>query len=292
MENFLDILRTELLDWYTEFVRLLPRLAFAVLFFIAAYLFADMVRRLLRKRLDRRSEDNILSAFLSRVAKGIVLLMAVGLVLKILGLSGLANGMLAGAGIGAFIVGFAFKDIGENFLAGMLLAFKRPFKPGDLVEIDGFKGKVVGIALRTTHMRTSDGRDVFIPNASVIKNPVINFTIDGLLRHALRFKLEDHADIDKARALLISAASNTSGVLHAPNPPAVGIGEIGPDTVELMLTYWIDVLNTDRSPVKIRYSVVLQALKNLREAGFAAPATTVEMRNSANDTSEIEVAAS
>jgi small conductance mechanosensitive channel len=286
MENFLDILRSELLDWYTEFVRLLPRLAFAVLFFIAAYLFADLIRRLLRKRLDRRSEDNILSAFLSRVAKGIVLLMAVGLVLKILGLGSLANGMLAGAGIGAFIVGFAFKDIGENFLAGVLLAFKRPFKPGDIVELDGFKGRVKGIALRTTHMRTSDGRDVYIPNSAVVKNSVINFTEDGYLRHALRVKVEDHADLDRASALMLAAAMENPGALKAPWAPAVRIGEVGPDTVELVLTYWVDVFDANFSEGKIRYEVTRKALGDLRSAGFNAPATTVEMRSSASSPPE------
>ncbi len=282
MEDFLDILRTELVSWYTEFVRLLPRLAFAVLFFIVAYLFADLIRRLLRKRLDRRSEDNILSAFLSRVAKGIVLLMAVGLVLKILGLGGLANGMLAGAGLGAFIVGFAFKDIGENFLAGVLLAFKRPFKPGDIVELDGFKGRVKGIALRTTHMRTSDGRDVFIPNSAVVKNSVINYTVDGYLRHALRFRMEDHADMDKAAAVLRAAATENPGVLKEPWTPNVGVGELGPDTVELVLTYWVDVFDPDWTEGRIRYQVTRKAIHDLRQAGFNAPATTVEMREPLN----------
>ncbi len=279
MENFLDVLRSELLDWYTEFVRLLPRLAFAVLFFIVAYLFAELVRKLLRKRLDRRSEDNILSAFLSRVAKGIVLLMAVGLVLKILGLGGLASGMLAGAGIGAFIIGFAFKDIGENFLAGILLAFKRPFKPGDIVELDGFKGRVKDIALRTTHMRTSDGRDVYIPNSVVVKNSVINYTEDGYLRHALRVRIEDDADLDKASALMMAAANDNPGVLGEPWPPNVLAGEVGPDTVELVLTFWVNVFDTNWSEGLIRYQVTRKVLKDLRSAGFNAPATTVAMRD-------------
>jgi small-conductance mechanosensitive channel len=282
MEDFLTILRNELLDWYTEFVRLLPRMAFALLFFIAAYLFADLVRRLLRKRLDRRSEDNILSAFLSRVAKGIVLLLAIGLVMKILGLGGLASGLLAGAGLGAFIVGFAFKDIGENFLAGVLLAFKRPFKPGDIVELDGFKGQVKGIALRTTHMRTSDGRDVYIPNSVVVKNSVINFTEDGYLRHALGVRVEDHADLDKASALMVAAAMGNPGVLREPWAPNVGIGEVGPDTVELLLTYWVDVFDPEWSEGRIRYEVTRKALGDLRAAGFNAPATTVAMRDTTN----------
>ena len=67
--------------------------------------------------------------------------------MRILGLTGIAGSLLAGAGIGAFILGFAFKDLGENFLAGMMLAFKWPFDTGDLVEINGFKGPVLRTAV-------------------------------------------------------------------------------------------------------------------------------------------------
>ena len=80
--------------------------------------------------------------------------------------------MLAGAGISAFIIGFALKDIGENFLAGIILAFKRPFRVGDIVDINGLKGKVLTLNLRDTQIKTGDGKDVFIPNAVIIKNPL------------------------------------------------------------------------------------------------------------------------
>ncbi|HAZ24509.1 MAG TPA: mechanosensitive ion channel protein MscS, partial [Algoriphagus sp.] len=95
----------------------------------------------------------------------------------------LVSGLLAGAGITAFVIGFALKDIGENFLAGILLAFKRPFKVGDTVDINGIRGVVLNLNLRDTQIKTPDGKDVFIPNATIIKNPLVNFTIDGFLRY-------------------------------------------------------------------------------------------------------------
>lgn len=278
MRDFVEILRTELVNWYTNLVKLLPRLAFAVLFFIVAYLLADMVRRALRRRLDRRSDDRLLSSFLSRMAKGILLLLAVGLVLRIIGLSGIATGLVAGAGVGAFVIGFAFKDIGENFLAGMLLAFDRPFKTGDLVQLDSFKGKVCGISLRATHMKTADGRDVYIPNSTVVKSPVINFTEDGFLRHELDFRLSHLADLDAASAIIRRELATIPGVLGGERAPAVRIGEVGPDSVDLKLTYWVDVFDDERSEGHIRYDVVQRTIKALRQAGFAPPPTSIDVR--------------
>jgi small-conductance mechanosensitive channel len=102
-------------------------------------------------------------------------------VFRFVGLTGVVSGLLAGAGISAFIIGFALKDIGENFLAGILLAFKRPFRVGDLVDIGGIRGTVLILNLRDTQIKTPDGKDVFIPNANIIKNPLVNFTIDGFI---------------------------------------------------------------------------------------------------------------
>jgi small-conductance mechanosensitive channel len=84
--------------------------------------------------------------------------------------------------------------------------------------------------------------------------------------------------MDKASALLLAAAAENPGVLKDPHTPKVGIGEVGPDTVELVLTYWVDVFDPNWSEGRVRFQVTRKALHDLRHAGFNAPATTVEMR--------------
>ena len=88
-------------------------------------------------------------------------MVALLLVLTIIGLGGVATGLLSGAGVGAFVIGFAFKDIGENFLAGILMAFDRPFNVGDTVELGGEKGKVIALNLRNTQVKSFDGIRIF-----------------------------------------------------------------------------------------------------------------------------------
>ncbi|GEM_PF-2160817 len=73
--------------------------------------------------------------------------------------------------------------IGENFLVGILLSFKRLFRIGDVVDINGIKGQMLTLNLRDTHTKTVDAKDVFIPNVTVVKNPLVNFSIGGFLRY-------------------------------------------------------------------------------------------------------------
>jgi small conductance mechanosensitive channel len=103
--------------------------------------------------------------------------------LYLLGLNSFTNKVLAGAGLLAFVIGFALKDIGENFLAGIILAFKSPFKLDDLIEVNNIIGFVKDINIRETHIKTPDGKDVFLPNSIILKNPMFNYTIDGFLRY-------------------------------------------------------------------------------------------------------------
>src|SRR5690606_12848659 len=131
--------------------------------------------------------------------------------LRILGFSDLTSNILAGAGILTFIVGFAFKDIGENFLAGILLAFKSPFKINDLIETENIIGYVVDLTIRETRIKTLDGKDVFIPNGQIIKNPLFNYTIDGFLRYEFIIGLDYESNTKKAINLILETVKKIEG---------------------------------------------------------------------------------
>ena len=104
----------------------------------------------------------------------------------------------------AIVIGFAFKDIGENFLAGVMMAFNRPFRIGDTIKSGDVEGKIVELSLRDTHIKTFDGKDVYVPNGQILKNPVYNYTIDGFLRHQFSIGIDYNSDIKKARDLIMN----------------------------------------------------------------------------------------
>jgi small-conductance mechanosensitive channel len=103
-------------------------------------------------------DDPLLANFLSVIFRLLVILVGFLVVFRFVGLTGVVSGLLSGAGISAFIIGFALKDIGENFLAGILLAFKRPFRVGDLVDIGGIRGTVLTLNLCDTQFKLPTGR--------------------------------------------------------------------------------------------------------------------------------------
>lgn len=111
------------------------------------------------------------------------------------------NQLLKGLGILGIVLGFTFKEVGENLISGVLLALQTPFKQGDYIEYDGTVGEVLSINLRNTQIKTVDGKDVFIPNANLIKNNLISYTVDGYLRYGFVVGLEVGVILTKPKPL-------------------------------------------------------------------------------------------
>ncbi len=277
--SFLDDLWTEIQSYYDGIILLLPRLVTASLVFLFLYLLANRVRKLVFRKLDERLDDHLLATFLANSIKILILITAGLLFLRILGLSGIAGSLLASAGLGAFVLGFALKDIMENFLAGILLAFNRPFSTGDIISLEGIEGEIVAMTLRNIHIKTSDGRDVFIPNANVLKQPLINLTIDGDLRFDFTLGFDYGSDIEKAVQIVLDTLAEVPGIMTEPRKPFVMVSELGASTLNLTCYYWIDAFDPEVSPPMVKNRAVEAVLKALDEAGYYMPCEILEVKN-------------
>ncbi|MGM0943947.1 MAG: mechanosensitive ion channel family protein [Bacteroidota bacterium] len=268
-------------DWDSyQHIAITAAIAIAIL--IVFYLVANLLQRLLRKRLMRRMDDPLLANFLSVIFRLLILLIGFMVVFRVVGLTGVVSGLLAGAGITAFVIGFALKDIGENFLAGILLAFKRPFRVGDVVDINGTSGKVVTLNLRDTQIKTADGKDVFIPNANIIKNALVNFTIDGYLRYDFVIGLDYGSDYQGAMDLIIQEVSQVKGVLSEVKQPNIWIADLAESTLNLRVTFWVDTFNPTVSDLKVKSQVIIRVLQALEKAGYNLPSRILELKNHQN----------
>jgi len=284
MDQFIaDIIET-LNGYYENIVILMPRLALAILVFIISYFIANAIKSLVVKRVSPKMDDPLLAKFLSRVAKVIILLIGMLFVLNIIGLGGIAGGLMASAGVGAFVIGFAFKDIGENFLAGVILAFDRPFRIGDTVELDGIKGLVVTLNLRNTQIKTFDGKDIYIPNADVVKNPVVNYTIDGFLRQNFTIGLDYGENVESAIGFILEEVNNVNGILKEGKKPNIAIGDLTASTLNLEVYYWLDTFDKTVSGADLRIKAITNVLTRLEVEGFYLPGDIVELKNYQNKT--------
>jgi len=245
MDQFIaDIIET-LNGYYENIVILMPRLALAILVFIISYFIANAIKSLVVKRVSPKMDDPLLAKFLSRVAKVIILLIGMLFVLNIIGLGGIAGGLMASAGVGAFVIGFAFKDIGENFLAGVILAFDRPF---------------------------------------VVKNPVVNYTIDGFLRQNFTIGLDYGENVESAIGFILEEVNNVNGILKEGKKPNIAIGDLTASTLNLEVYYWLDTLDKTVSGADLRIKAITNVLTRLEVEGFYLPGDIVELKNYQNKT--------
>jgi small conductance mechanosensitive channel len=259
----------------------LERVAISILIglviLVVFYFISKWIKRLAVSRISKQTGDQLLADFVGNGFRILIFVFGIMLVFRFLGLSAAVSGILASAGITAFIIGFALKDIGENFLAGLLLAFKRPFRIGDLIDVQGVRGRVVSLNLRDTQIKTADGKDIYLPNASIIKNPLVNFTIDGFLSYNFVVGLDYGSDYQKALTLIESTLKSVKGVLQD-RKPTVNISDLAPSTLNVTVVFWVNTYDPVISDMKIKSNAILAVLTALEKEGFNLPGDIMEIK--------------
>ena len=258
----------------------LPTLITAVLVLVIGFFMANKIKAFIQKRTQPKSESVLAGGFVAQFVNTTIKFLTIVVALRIIGFTDLTSNLLAGAGIITAILGFAFKDIGENFLAGILLAFKSPFKINDLIETEGVIGNVVDLTIRETRIKTLDGKDVFIPNGQIIKNPLYNYTIDGFLRYDFVVGLDYNSNIKQAIQVIIDTVNNVENVLKGDKKPTVAVEEFAPSTINIRVFFWIDTFQSRSKSyhIGIESEVMKRVLESLTQEGFGLPADIVEIK--------------
>jgi len=220
----LDRLQRRATDWIAVAPVLLIALAAGALVTWAGFRFAR-----LKQPWNRLAPNEFVAEVFRQVVRLAAVLAGMVVALDILGASALLGTVLGAAGIFGLAVGFAVRDTVENFIASIMLSLRSPFRPRDLIEIGGDIGHVVRLTSRATILISPDGNHISIPNATVFKSRIINFT-----RHPNR-RFEFDLDIKTAGALagleraMLQALHDANFVLSDPGPSiwATGVGDLG-----------------------------------------------------------------
>lgn len=275
--GFVQGFQNSIIDYWNSFVHSLPRIVFAILILVISYYLALYLSNLIRKKFVSIDYDPLFVNFLSKTTKVILIIIGIIFAMQTLGLSGVAKGLLAGAGISAFIFGFAFKDIAENFLGGLILAFNRPFNLDDTIMIRDFTGHVKALNFRTTHIKTFDERDVFLPNSIVVKEPVVNFTRDGKIRLDFMVGIAYEDDITKAIAT-IAKTIEPIATFEKNKKPFTVVEELATSTVNLRIYFWADTFDYKKSVMEIKSEVITKVKEVLVKEGFSLPSDIQEIK--------------
>lgn len=256
-------------------------LGLTLVFFIVGFIVSKFIQERVRRRLVKRSPNYITANFTSQIIGFALKTIVIFTTMYLLGLSSFTNKLLAGAGLLTFVIGFALKDIGENFLAGIILAFKSPFKLDDLIEVNGIVGNVKDISIRETLMKTLDGKDVFIPNSIILKNPLFNYTIDGFLRYEFTVGIAYENNPTEAIRVIQDTLANIEGVLNEERKPAIFIDELATNTINISVMFWVDAFASTKRSVhnSVRSQVMNDVVAALLAKDFSLPASIVEVKN-------------
>lgn len=265
--------------YYHTFLKMLPRLGLAVLLLVIGVLIANWLTSLIKGRIKNQSHDALMSNFLAKAIK-LVFFIVIGLLtLNVAGLSGIAGAILATAGASAVVLGFAFKDIAENFLAGMILAFNRPFHIDDTVSVENVFGKVKAMEFRYTKITTFDGRNVYIPNSDVLTKPVYNYTEDGFYRSDFVVGIAYENDIDKAKELIVKTLQDQQDIVQdEQHVNFVVEDELAASTVNLKVYFWVKTGDFRRGMLETRGTLITKIKKVLESDGFNLPANITEIK--------------
>lgn len=264
-------------NYWQQFLQYIPLIGLALVVLILSIVIASWLSGLLSRNLNKRMDDPLLVRFLERAAKIMLVIVGLLLALQVVGLGGVAAGLLAGAGLSAFVLGFALKDIAENFLAGIILSFDRPFDLQDTITIDGYTGQVISLDFRTSQIKTFDGKDIYIPNAIILKEPLTNFTRDGLIRLEFIVGIDYDDNIGEAIALISDTLLREDEILKN-IPPYAFVDQLATSTVNLCVYFWADTTDYKKGINLLKGRVVGAVKEALLENGFGLPADIQELK--------------
>lgn len=257
-----------LLALWHDFVYSLPLFVFGFVVLALSVGAGIIATRAVAAILAPRIEARLLRSVFARGAGVLVLLAGTYVVLRVSGLTQLALTVVGGTGLVGLALGIAFRDITENFLASVFLSMQRPFETGDLVEVAGVTGYVQQLNVRTTILMTLDGNLVQIPNATVYKSNLRNFTSNTNRREDFVVGIDYAALITDAQEVARQVLVNHPAVLQDPEP-SVLVDSLGSSAVNLRVYFWLD--GREHSWLKVRSSVIRLVKRAFQEHGIAMP---------------------
>jgi len=209
-----------------------------LLIFLVFYFLSLVAAGTARRISDRYRRQKNLGIVLGRLLQWLVLLIGILVAAVVIFPTFTPAGMIEFLGIGSVAIGFAFRDILQNFLAGILLLVTEPFRIGDQIVVGSYEGTVEEIQTRATMIRTYDGRRVVIPNADLFVDSVIVNTASEVRRLDYIVGIGYGDDVEEARQLVYTALRDCSTVLSVPKPEVLLV-ELAPASVNLLIRWWI-----------------------------------------------------
>ncbi len=253
-----EILSGKLINWTELIIKSLPNILVASFVLLSFWLFSRGARSIVKKLVPKLSLNKALGNLLVSIIGIIVSVVGIFIALEILNLEKTVTSLLAGAGVIGLALGFAFQEIASNFVSGIFIAIKEPYKIGDIVKTKDFFGEIQKINLRTTIIKTFEGLHVVIPNKFLFTEAFTNFTLTPTRRVEIQVGVSYGDDLEKVEQVSKKAVEEIEGRLKN-HPVEVFFREFGSSSVNLVVRFWINY--PDNNSI---FKATNQAIKNIK----------------------------
>lgn len=263
------ILISQLTEIARSAIALLPQLALALAVLFLTALLSKLAKYLITRSLGRSKMRRSLKELFTLLTAIFVWVTGI-MIAAVIVFPGLTPAsILAGLGLGSVAIGFAFKDVFENFLAGIIILFRREMRIGDYIECEDIEGRVEHIAIRESHILQTDGQLVVVPNSILFKNPVVVRTHQEIRRITIICGVAYDVDVGEARKVITKAVEACDTVEQSTKPIQVFAQEFAASSINFEVTWW-----AGSKPVEVRTSKdqVIESVKTaLDDAGIEIP---------------------
>lgn len=233
-----SILIDKVESWITTAVAMLPNFVIAVLVVLAFWLLARLVKRLTGSITSRLHVSPSLANIIKGVAYIAVIAIGIFTALSVLNLEKAVTSLLAGVGIVGLALGFAFQDIAANFVAGVLISLRKPYRVNDLIEAEGHMGIVQEINLRSTIIKDFQGQEVIIPNKEIFSDPIKNYSRYSKRRIDLSVGVSYGDDLDKVKDVAVNAIKGMNG-LDTEKGVSFVYTSFGDSSINFDIRFWV-----------------------------------------------------
>ncbi|ABD82246.1 mechanosensitive ion channel family protein [Saccharophagus degradans] len=260
--------RAELLAVWIKCLEAVPLVIIGALILSTFIFISRYSSYILDKPINYLSQSELIRIVLKRVISTLIIIVGFYFFLKTAGLTQFALAIISGTGVIGLVLGFAFRDIAENFISSLLLSVQRPFRLGDVVEVSGHKGIVRKVTARGTTLVDFDGNHIQIPNAIVYKNIIQNFTANPNQRGKFIIGIGYDASVQGAQTIAVGVVQNHFAVLQDPEPQVL-IDQLGSSTINLQIFFWVN--GHEYSLPKVSSMLMRQVMREFERNGISMP---------------------
>ncbi|OWY20062.1 mechanosensitive ion channel family protein [Sphingobacteriales bacterium UPWRP_1] len=257
-------------SWYDIFLYMLPNLLLAVLVMLFFYFIARLVTRYTHRVSEKYARNVQLSKIFGNIASILIFFIGLSVALNVMNLDKAVASLLAGAGLAGLAIGFAFQDFIINFISGVIIAFKRPFEVGDLIETNSHLGIVRQLDFRSTAIEQPNGLWVVLPHRSVIEHPVVNYSKTGKRRVEIVVGISYDDDLELVKDATLAAVKQLPCVKEGTDVEFF-FQQFNESSVDYMVRFWINFTNSQSDYYHAQHLAIVAIFNTYKEKNVTIP---------------------